>query len=119
MLLLLSAITGLLFMHGVQSSANPTDVRGVPLMTAMTTHEHGAHAARHSCESDECDGHRHPAGQMCLALLVLGFLLLVTALLVRAGLGRTTPPGSGVRGPEHRCRPPPRPSIFQLSVLRL
>jgi Family of unknown function (DUF6153) len=119
MLLMLSVVAGLLLMHGVQSSASPTDIRGVPLMSSMTTHmatEHGGHALGHSCQ---CDDHRHPGGQMCLALLALGSLLLFSALLIRSVLGRTTPPSPVTPGPEHSGRPPPAPSIFQLSVLRL
>jgi hypothetical protein len=119
MLLLLSAIAGLLLMHGVQSSASPTDIRGVPLMPAAMTHmpaEHGGHAVGHSCQ---CDGHQHPGGQMCLALLALGSLLLFSALLIRSMYGLTTPPSPAIPVAEHSGRPPPTPSIFQLSVLRL
>ncbi|MGI5229625.1 DUF6153 family protein [Actinoallomurus sp. CA-142502] len=120
MLLLLFVTAGLLLMHGVQSSASPTDIRGVPLMPATTTSMpagHGEHAVGHSCP---CDGHHHPGGQMCLALLVLGSLLLFGALLVRSVPGRTTPPpGAAVPGHGHSGRSPPPPSIFQLSVLRL
>lgn len=119
MLLLLSVIAGLLLMHGVQSSASPTDIRGVPLMSSMTTHMpagHGGHAVGHSCQ---CDGHQHPGGQMCLALLALGSLLLFGALLVRSVRGRTTLPGPGTPGYGRSGRPPPAPSILRLSVLRL
>ena len=119
MLFMLSVIAGLLFMHGVQSSTSPTDIRGVPLMSATTMQmstEHAGHAVGHSCQ---CDGHQHPGGQMCLALLTLGALLLFSALLIRPGLGHTTPPSPATSEPEHSGRPPPTPSIFQLSVLRL
>lgn len=118
MLLMLFVIAGLLLMHGVQSSASPTDIRGVPLMSATTMHmsaEHGGHAVGHSCQ---CDGHQHPGGQMCLALLALSSLLLFSALLIRSLDGDTTPPSPAAPGPEHSGRPPPAPSIFQLSVLR-
>jgi hypothetical protein len=122
MLLLLSVVAGLLLMHGVQSSASPTDIRGVPLMSSMSsmsTHtpvEHGGHAIGHSCQ---CDGHQHPGGQMCLALLALGSLLLLGALFIRSLSGLTTPLRPVTRGHGHSGRPPPAPSIFQLSVLRL
>jgi hypothetical protein len=56
---------------------------------------------------------------MCLALLTLGALLLFSALLIRPGLGHTTPPSPATSEPEHSGRPPPTASIFQLSVLRL
>lgn len=117
-LLLAAVIAGLLLMHGVQSSASPTDVRGVPLVPAAThmAAEHGGNAVGHSCH---CDGHRHPGGQMCLALLALGSLLLFGALAIGPRPGRTTPVSRGMSGPEHSGRPPPALSIFQLSVLRL
>lgn len=119
MLFLLSVIAGLLLMHGVQSSASPTDIRGVPLMSSPTMHmsaEHGRHAVGHSCQ---CDGHQHPGGQMCLALLALGTLLLFSALLIRSRPCRTTPLSPVSPGHGHPGRPPPARSIFQLSVLRL
>jgi Family of unknown function (DUF6153) len=119
MLLLLFVTAGLLLMHGVQSSASPTDIRGVPLMSSAPIHmsaEHGGHAVGHSCQ---CDGHQHPGGQMCLALLALGSLLLFGALLIQSVLGRTSPPSPRTPRDGHFGRPPPTPSIFQLSVLRL
>jgi hypothetical protein len=119
MLLMLFVVAGLLFMHGVQSSVSPTDIRGVPLMSSATMHmsgEHGGHSVGHSHHGDD---HRHPGGQMCLALLALGSLLLFSALLVRSTLGRTTPLSPVAPGHGHSGRPPPAPSIFQLSVLRL
>jgi hypothetical protein len=118
MLLLVSVIAGLLLMHGVQSSASPTDIRGVPLMSSADMHETARHAGHvgHSCQ---CDGHQHPGGQMCLALLALGSLLLFTALVIHLPIGRTTALRPATRGHGHPGRPPPAPSIFQLSVLRL
>lgn len=116
MLLMLFVVVGLLFMHGVQASASPTDMGGVPLMSSAAMQMSGGHAVGHSCQ---CDGHQHPGGQMCLALLALGSLLLFGALLVRSALGRTTPPSPVTPGHGHSGRPPPAPSIFQLSVLRL
>jgi uncharacterized protein DUF6153 len=114
-LLLLSVFAGLLLMHGVQSSAGPTDIRGIPLMSSAPMHSSGEHAG-HSCH---CDGHQHPGGQMCLALLVLGSLLLFGALLVRSPYSSATHVRPVVHGHGHPGRPPPVPSIFQLSVLRL
>ncbi|WP_442875630.1 DUF6153 family protein [Actinoallomurus sp. NBC_01490] len=118
MLLLLFVTAGLLLMHGVQSSASPTDIRGVPLVpaTAMPMPaQHGGHAVGHSCD---CDGHHHPGGQMCLALLALGSLVLLSALLVRSSLSQTTRPGPVTPGHGRSGRSPPAPSVFQLSVLR-
>jgi hypothetical protein len=78
--------------------------------------EHVGHAAGHSCD---CDGHQHPGGQMCLALLALGSLLLFGALFIRSLSGLTPPLRPVAPGHGHSGRPPPALSIFQLSVLRL
>jgi hypothetical protein len=118
MLLLLSLAAGLFFMHGVRSAASPADLHGVPLVS-MATHVpggHGGHSAGHSRQGDD---HRHPGGQMCLALLTLGSLLLFGALLMRSARGRTTAPRPVAPWHRRSARPPPGPSIFQLSVLRL
>jgi hypothetical protein len=119
MLLMLSLAAGLFFMHGVQSSASPADLHGVPLVSSAAMHVsygHGGHPAGHSRQGDD---HHHPGGQMCLALLTLVSLLLFGALLVRPALGRTTAPTPVAPWHRRSGRPPPSPSIFQLSVLRL
>jgi hypothetical protein len=122
MLLLVFVFAGLLLMHGVQASPSPADFSGVPLMSSSGSSMSPAAACRcaagHSCD---CGGHQHghPAGQMCLALLVLGILLLVAALLVRRRFGRTCLRRSNQRERAHPGRSPPVLSIFQLSVLRL
>jgi Family of unknown function (DUF6153) len=114
MLLLMSVIAGLLLMHGVQATASPTDIRGVPLVASSDMHGATTRPGGHPCH---CDDHQHPGGQMCLALLVLGALFLFTALF--AGRPeRTKPHLPAERGHGHPGRPPPAPSIFQLSVLR-
>jgi hypothetical protein len=117
-LLLMFVIAGLLLMHGVQSSTGPTDIRGVPLVSAADTHAaHQGHMGGHPC--DDCSGHRHPGGQMCLALLVIGALILFTAMLVHRRPERSAARRPGEGAYRHRGRAPPRPSIFQLAVLRL
>jgi hypothetical protein len=119
-LVLMFVIAGLLLMHGVQASTSPTDIRGLPMVSAADMHGTGAHEGHlggHPC--DHCSGHQHPGGQMCLALLVIGTLFLFTVMLIHRRLGRTTarrPCGAAYR---HRGRAPPAPSIFQLAVLRL
>jgi hypothetical protein len=118
LLLLLSVIAGLMLMHGVQASAAPTDIRGIPLVSSSSdAHQSMAHKG-HSC-GHGCDDNQHPGGQMCLALLVLGALFLVASLLIRRQRKRTTTRRPATPRHMHPGRPPPIPSIFQLSVLRL
>jgi Family of unknown function (DUF6153) len=119
LLVLMFVMAGLMLMHGVQASASPTDTRGVPLVSSSDTHQttmHKGHPGGHSCH---CNDHQHPGGQMCLALLVLGALAMFTVLLMRRRLARTTARRPATPGHGHPGRPPPGPSIFQLSVLRL
>jgi hypothetical protein len=114
LLLLMSVIAGLMLMHGVQASAGPTDIRGIPLVSASSdAHRTMGHPGGHG-HGD----HRHPGGQMCLALLVFGALLLITALLIRRRREPAIARRPATPGHRHPGRPPPAPSIFQLSVLR-
>jgi hypothetical protein len=117
-LLLMLVIAGLLLMHGVQSSAGPTDIRGVPLVSSSQMHQPATGEGRSGGHSCDCNDHQHPGGQMCLALLVLGALFLLATLLIRCRRERTTTRRPAGRGHAHPGRPPPAPSIFQLSVLR-
>lgn len=64
--------------------------------------------------------HGHPGDRMCLGLLVIASLLTLLTVLVgghsaRRTTLRSTPLPRGGHGP----RPPPAPSIYALSVLRL
>lgn len=117
-LFLMFVIAGLLLMHGVQASASPTDIRGVPMVSAAGMHgAHEGHMGGQPC--DHCSGHQHPGGQMCLALLVIGALFLFTVMLIHRRPGRSASRRPGEGAYRHRGRAPPRPSIFQLAVLRL
>jgi hypothetical protein len=119
-LLLMFVIAGLLLMHGVQASASPTDIRGLPMVSASGMHgtsTHEGHVGGQPC--DHCSGHQHPGGQMCLALLVIGALFLFTVMLIGRRLGRSAAHPRDEGACRHRGRAPPRPSIFQLAVLRL
>jgi hypothetical protein len=124
-LLLMFVIAGLLLMHGVQASASPTDIRGVPMVSVPMVSASGMHGAdAHEGHMggqpcDHCSGHQHPGGQMCLALLVIGALFLFTVMLIRRRLGRLAAHRADEGAYRHRGRAPPRPSIFQLAVLRL
>jgi hypothetical protein len=111
---------GLFAMHGLQPSASPMDMPGVPLVASADMHAADTgHAGGHSSQHHS-PGHEHPGGQMCLGLLVIAALFLLSAVLIRRAAWR-----SGLRRPagpahEHRGRPPrPPPSIYRLSVLRL
>ena len=104
MLLWLCLFVGLLLMHGVQSSASPTDTHGIPLVSSTTMQmpvQFSGHTAGPACP---CDGHQHPGGQMCLALLVLGALLLFSALFIRSVPGRITPRPSAADAAETLLR---------------
>jgi len=119
-LLLMFVIAGLLLMHGVQASASPTDIRGVPMVSASGIHGTGAHEGHMGGQPcDHCSGHQHPGGQMCLALLVIGALFLFTVMLIRRRLERLAARRPDEGAYRHRGRAPPTPSIFQLAVLRL
>lgn len=119
-LLLVAFLTaGLFAMHGLQPSASPMDMPGVPLVASADMHAADAgHAGGHPSQHHSPE-HQHAGGQMCLALLVLAALFLLAAAPIRRMTWR-----SAVRRPagpvhEHKGRPPPIPSIYQLSVLRL
>jgi len=125
LLLLAFVVAGLFTMHGIQASTSPSDMPGVPVMAAG--HMHAAHTSAagrptHHCPTSDCPphpGHRHPGGQMCLALLVMAVMFVLTI-----AAARRTPQRPAVYDPadpalDHRGRPPPTPSVFNLSVLRL
>ena len=116
-----------LAMHGFQASPSPADATGVPL-TAMSAGHHsapspsGMAAVDHPAGDDQPGGHHqdHPGGEVFLAILaMISFLGAVLALLCRAPaavLARRLLARTWSR-PVHR--PPPRPSLYRLSVLRL
>ncbi len=120
-LLLLSCV---LAMHGVQASPSPVETHGIPLPVTDVDRPHPeakASGGHHSPAGNQHnDNHSdHPGGQMCLAMLTM--LVLVWALVV---LSRHTRGVLAVR-PLIRPsivpvgRPPPGPSLYRLSVLRL
>lgn len=113
-----------LAMHGFQASPSPTEAAGVPLTAMSIGHEatpsssKGVHQS--SGEDQPGDHHQdHPGGQVCLAILsMISFLGAIVALFVRE-------PVIVARRILTRIRillvgrPPPRPSLYRLSVLRL
>ncbi len=121
-------LLGLLAMHGFQAASNPTEMSGVPLVSMAAGHAapDGTGMAGHrpppgDGTGDHRSGHRsdHPGGQVCLAVLTLLVLLAAAlALCLRASPAVAAPRRTRVRvllvG-----RPPPRPSLHRLSVLRL
>jgi hypothetical protein len=135
LLLLTAVFTGLLAMHGVQSTPAPSVASGLPgfhmshadPMPAGSAGSAGSVRGPHAADAsmaaadDPAGGlptHQHPGGQVCLGLLVAaGLLMLLVGALARR-------PGITGRAPSRRLwrvsavRPPP-PSIFRLAVLRL
>jgi hypothetical protein len=110
---------GLFAMHGLQPSASPLDMPGVPLVASADMHAADAgHPGGHPSQ-DHSPGHRHPGGQMCLALLVIATLFLLSAVLIRRTAWRFAVRRPAGPAHEHKGRPPPPPSIYRLSVLRL
>lgn len=126
----LLVLLGLLAMHGFQATSGPAEMSGVPL--ASMTAGHGAPVTdavtgHRPSRDDRPGGHHsdrhpdHPGGQVCLAMLTMLALALVAALL--ALRLRKPPPPAVSRPARVRIppvgRPPPRPSLHRLSVLRL
>ncbi|MEV5703982.1 DUF6153 family protein [Actinoallomurus sp. NPDC052274] len=123
LLLLALTLLGLFAMHGLQATAGPTDTHASAVLMAMSGTDHPEAEAGHhpaSAPSHAPSGrHDHPGGQMCLALLVLATLLILAAAFVGRRDASGAPGRPLGRGHEAQGRAPPRPSIFQLSVLRL
>lgn len=117
LLFLLLVATGLLAMHGVQATAGPGDMTGVPM--ASVSMAHSSHAGRmNETPARRAPGHRHSGGQMCLGVLVLMALLVLATTSfrrVRWSLAVRCPAGPSR---DHAGRPPPTPSIHRLCVLR-
>jgi hypothetical protein len=127
LLLLAFVVAGLFTMHGIQASTSPNDMPGISVMAgghtrAMHTSAAGRptdHCPTPDCPARHSPGHRHPGGQMCLALLVMAAMFVLAVVLIRRTARRLTMYGPAGPASEHRGRPPPTPSIFHLSVLRL
>lgn len=126
----LFVLLGLLAMHGFQATPSPAGMSGLPLTSMAAGHADpaaGAMAGRQPPRGDRPGGHHsdrhpdHPGGQVCLAMLTLLALALAGALL--ALRLRRSPPAAVSRPARVRIppvgRPPPRPSLHRLSVLRL
>nr|WP_241755352.1 DUF6153 family protein [Actinomadura sp. RB99] len=115
---------GVLAMHGVQASPSPSDMSGVPLTSVGAVHDAvPAHSmALHDAPGKDMPGdhhQEHPGGQVCLAILAILFLLcFVAVLLGRDSLAVVSRALARVRA-LLVGRPPPRPSLHRLSVLRL
>ncbi|WP_433173711.1 DUF6153 family protein [Actinoallomurus sp. CA-150999] len=122
--LLLMALTmlGLFAMHGLQATASPAETHPTAVAVAMPGMNHTSAETGHHMTvppAHHPSGHQHPGGQVCLALLVMAALLLLAAAFVGRSRRPAATVGSAGRGYGHQGRAPPRPSIFQLSVLRL
>lgn len=116
-------LLGVLAMHGFQASPSPSQMTGVPLTTMSVQHAPPSASVviQHS-PGEDLPGdqhHDHPGGQVCLAMLTaISFLWALVALTVRE-------PVFVARRLLIRVRillvgrPPPRPSLHRLSVLRL
>ncbi|MES9541488.1 DUF6153 family protein [Actinomadura sp. NPDC000600] len=114
-----------LAMHGFQASPSPSETAGVPMMAMSSGHEAAPTSSKplhhpSSGEDQPGDHHQdHPGGQVCLAILtMLSFLAAIVALFVREPMIVARRILARVRillvG-----RPPPRPSLHRLCVLRL
>ncbi|MFC0040429.1 DUF6153 family protein [Actinomadura rayongensis] len=106
-------LAGLMAMHGFQVTVNTMDASG-----PMTVH--ATHAQHEKPSPAQEHRHDHPAGEVCLWLLVALFAFVLAAL-GRCALERVG--RSPARGPKPRAdvrgRAPPTRTIFQLAVLRL
>ncbi|MGI5417600.1 DUF6153 family protein [Actinomadura luteofluorescens] len=124
----LLVLLGLLAMHGFQATSSPAGMNGVPLTSMAAGHAVPVTAAvtgHRPPRGDRPGDHHsdrhpdHPGGQVCLAMLTL-FALALALLALRL---RRSPPRAVSRPARVRIllvgRPPPRPSLHRLSVLRL
>ncbi|WP_345436192.1 hypothetical protein [Actinoallomurus vinaceus] len=108
-------------------AAQPAHERTAP-QAAQPVHERaGARAAQPAHEragagprSPVSPTPHHPGGRTCLGLLlVASLLILLTVLIGRSALRRSPGRRRSRLRRRHGGRPPPTPSVFQLSVLRL
>ncbi|MGI5158666.1 DUF6153 family protein [Microbispora sp. CA-102843] len=124
LLLLAAVLCGLLAMHGLQPSPGPLPTPSVlALHSAQTDDPAMPTAGPHDRHGDEPSSpHQgHGGGQVCLALLLAGTVLLL--FLVVMGAGRFAAPSSRLflqsflpRGPTARPR---WPTLTQLCVIRV
>ncbi|URM96607.1 DUF6153 family protein [Actinomadura madurae] len=113
-------LLGVLAMHGFQASPSPVEMPGVPF--SMSAGHAMATGVEHPAPAkDQPDDHHgdHPGGQVCLAMLTM--LVLLSALLVLYRRGSTAVAAESLVRVRILLvgRPPPRPSLHRLSVLRL
>lgn len=132
LLLVAALFTGLLAMHGLQSTQSPLSASGLPgvhtarsgpMPDVVPTHVSNGVGVGVGATIDGSSGglpvHRHPGGEVCLGLFAATWLLML--LIVAFGL---RPGRRGVARPRRPRRfapgrSPPTRSIFQLAVLRL
>ncbi|MFI0412425.1 DUF6153 family protein [Actinomadura sp. 3N508] len=121
-----------LAMHGFQASPSPREMAGVALAATSPVHDATMSAAENAVPSAAKAVHQpsgrdhpggqhqeHPGGQVCLAMLVLiSFFGAIVALLLRGPVTVARRLLIRVRIPLVG-RPPPRPFLHRLSVLRL
>ncbi|WP_414626030.1 DUF6153 family protein [Microbispora rosea] len=124
LLLLAAVLCGLLAMHGLQPSPGPLPTSSIlALHSAQSDHSAMPTAGSHDRHSGESSSpHQgHGGGQVCLAFLLAGWVLLL--LLVIVGAGRFGAPPIRLflqsflpRGPTARPR---GPTLAQLCVIRV
>lgn len=124
LLLLAAVLCGLLAMHGLQPSPGPLPTPSVlALHSAQSDHSAMPTAGSHDRHSGEPSSpHQgHGGGQVCLAFLLAGWVLLLLLVIVGAG-GFGAPPirlflrSFLPRGPTARPR---GPTLAQLCVIRV
>ncbi|WP_067793382.1 DUF6153 family protein [Actinomadura formosensis] len=113
---------GVLAMHGFQASPDPADMTGVP-MTSMSAARPmpEASAHHHSGGGRQPADHQrdHPGGQVCLAMLTALSLFGAVIALYRRRAPATVARLLAMGRLLVAGRPPPRPALHELSVLRL
>ncbi|MGW5266592.1 DUF6153 family protein [Microbispora sp. NPDC004025] len=124
LLLLAAVLCGLLAMHGLQPSPGPLPTPNVlALHSAQSDHSAMPMAGSHDRHSDEPSSpHQgHGGGQVCLALLLGGSVLLLLLVMVGAGRFGASPIRLLLQsflpcGPTGRPR---GPTLTQLCVIRV
>ncbi|NDU72387.1 hypothetical protein GWI34_07075 [Actinomadura sp. DSM 109109] len=118
----LLVLLGVMAMHGFQASPSPSETAGVAVMAMTDGHEAAPSTSKplhHPSSGEDQPGDHHPGGQVCLAILtMLSFLAAIVALFARGPMTVAGRIPARVRG-LFAGRPPPRPSLHRLCVLRL